>query len=295
MEAIAPLARTPRTPERETEQRYKLTPVMAARSSEKTESEPPPAHDDPSRLEDRVALITGGAGGIGSATARLMVEAGATVVVADLDLDRASAVAVPLGSSAEAVHLDVTDRGSWVALADRMDRTYGRLDVLFNNAGYFTVGPIETIDLDELRRAIDVNQIGPILGISAMLPLLRRSAAGSVVNMSSGSGMAGYANQTAYASSKWAVRGVSRCAAAELAPYGIRVNSVHPGPVNTPMINRGVEGVDQEQLHTNIPIPRWADPIEIARLVLFLASGASSYSTGSEFVADGGMLIGPKL
>jgi 3alpha(or 20beta)-hydroxysteroid dehydrogenase len=251
--------------------------------------------DSPHRLEDRVALITGGAGGIGSATARLMVEAGANVVVADIDQERAAVVAGPLGARAEAVRLDVTDPGSWAAVADGIDRIYGRLDILFNNAGYFTVGPIETIDLQEVRRAIDVNQIGPILGISHMLPLLRRSTAGSVVNMSSGSGMAGFANQTAYASTKWAVRGVSRCAAAELAPYGIRVNSVHPGPVNTPMISRGVEGVDQNQLHASIPIPRWADPVEIARLVLFLASDASSYCTGSEFVIDGGLLIGPTL
>lgn len=254
-----------------------------------------PEDDDPTRLVGRVALITGGAGGIGSATARLMIEAGAAVVVADLDGERAMAVAGQLGDSAVGIRLDVTDPAEWAAVADRIDRTYGRLDILFNNAGYFTVGPIETIDLNEVRRAIDVNQIGPILGISAMLPLLRRSSAGSIVNMSSGSGMAGFANQTAYASTKWAVRGVSRCAAAELAPYGIRVNSVHPGPVDTPMINRGVRGVDQDHLHSNIPIPRWAEPTEIARLVLFLATAASSYCTGAEFVIDGGLLIGPKL
>jgi 3alpha(or 20beta)-hydroxysteroid dehydrogenase len=193
------------------------------------------------------------------------------------------------------VVLDVTDPASWGAVAAHIDQAYGRLDILFNNAGYFTVGPIETIDLGEVRRAIEVNQIGPIVGISTLLPLLRRSGSPSIVNMSSGSGMAGFANQTAYASTKWAVRGVTRCAAAELAPYGIRVNSVHPGPVNTPMINRGVEGVDQDQLHVNIPIPRWADPTEIAQVVFFLASDASSYCTGSEFVVDGGLLIGPKL
>ena len=269
--------------------------MIEVKQPEGTDREQRPEFDDPNRLEGRVALITGGAGGIGSATARLMVEAGATVVLADLDGDRATAVAGQLGDSALAVQLDVTDPGQWAAVADRIDLMYGRLDILFNNAGYFTVGPIETIDLDEVRRAIDVNQIGPILGISTMLPLLRRSSAGSVVNMSSGSGMAGFANQTAYASTKWAVRGVSRCAAAELAPYGIRVNSVHPGPVDTPMINRGVEGVDQDHLHANIPIPRWAEPTEIARLVLFLATAASSYCTGSEFVIDGGLLIGPKL
>jgi 3alpha(or 20beta)-hydroxysteroid dehydrogenase len=272
-----------------------LTAVTVPRTPEGNDRGHPAGTDDPNRLEGRVALITGGAGGIGSATARLMIEAGANVVVADVDLDRAAAVAGPLGASAEAVRLDVTDPGSWAAAADGIDRKHGRLDVLFNNAGYFTVGPIETIDLAEVRRAIDVNQIGPILGISTMLPLLRRSVAGSVVNMSSGSGMAGFANQTAYASTKWAVRGVSRCAAAELAPDSIRVNSVHPGPVDTPMISRGVEGVDQDRLHANIPIPRWADPTEIARLVLFLASDASSYCTGSEFVIDGGLLIGPKL
>lgn len=269
--------------------------MTTPRPREGIESRQPREYETQNSLEGRVALITGGAGGIGGATAKLMAEAGAHVIVADIAQNRAALVADPLGSAARAVRLDVTDPESWATVAEEIDRDFGRLDILFNNAGYFTVGPIETIDLAEVRRAIDVNQVGPIIGISSMIPLLRRSTCGSVVNMSSGSGMAGFANQVAYSSTKWAVRGVSRCAAAELAPYGIRVNSVHPGPVNTPMINGGVENVDQEHVNANIPIPRWADPMEIARLVLFLASDASSYCTGSEFVIDGGLLIGPRL
>jgi 3alpha(or 20beta)-hydroxysteroid dehydrogenase len=224
-----------------------------------------------------------------------MADEGAAVVVADLNTNRARDVAGTIGLVARAISLDVTSADSWQQAVRDIEATEGHLDILFNNAGYFSVGRIETIDLDDVQRCIAVNQIGPILGLKTTLPLLRQSSVASVINMSSGSGMAGFAAQTAYASTKWAVRGISRCAAAEFADDGIRVNSVHPGPVNTPMINGGVEGVDQGQLHANLPIPRWADPMEIARLVVFLGSDDSSYCTGAEFVIDGGMLIGPRL
>jgi 3alpha(or 20beta)-hydroxysteroid dehydrogenase len=247
------------------------------------------------KLEDRVALITGGAGGIGAATAHLLAAEGARVVVADVRRERAAEIAEEIGTAATAVDLDVTSPESWRAAMAETESALGGLDVLVNNAGYFTVGPIETMDLAELQRCIAVNQIGCVLGIQAAIPLLRRSMAAAIVNMSSGSGMAGFANQTAYASTKWAIRGITRCAAAELAVDRVRVNSVHPGPVNTPMINRGVEGVDQNALHAEIPIPRWADSVEVARLVLFLGCDDSSYCTGAEFVIDGGLLIGPRL
>jgi len=247
------------------------------------------------RLERRVALVTGGAGGIGQATAGLMAEEGATVIVADLDGARAEDVAGRIGKDARGTTLDVTSAESWQLTMDGIVANEGQLDILFNNAGYFSVGKLESIDMDEVRRCIDVNQVGPILGLRTTIPWLRRSHFPAVVNMSSGSAFAGFTDQTAYASTKWAVRGITRCAATELATYGIRVNSVHPGPVNTPMINRGVEGVDQGHVHANLPIPRWAEPLEIARLVVFLACDDSSYCTGAEYVIDGGLLIGPKL
>lgn len=237
-----------------------------------------------------MALISGGARGIGAATARAMVAEGACVVIGDLLEDVAFELAEALGENASAVRLDVVDPASWdSAVAHATDR-FGALHVLVNNAGtVHRLASIENIGLETWNRVMDVNVTGVFNGICAALPAMKASGGGSIINISSIAGVRATNGIAPYAASKFAVRGLTKAAAMDLGRFGIRVNSVHPGLINTAM----AAGVDYPMTH--LPISRIGQPEEIANLILFLASDESSFSTGAEFVADAGDLAGHVL
>ncbi len=238
------------------------------------------------RLDGAVAIITGGARGMGAATARLLAAQGAAVIVADV-LDAAGkALADEIGPRAKYLHLDVSDEDDWRGAAAAAEPRFGPVSGLVNNAGLLDVGTIEDQSLAAFRRVIDVNLQGCWLGMHTMAPQLRRAGGGVIVNISSTAGLTGYAGLGAYVASKWGIRGLTRTAALELGQAGIRVCSIHPGAVRTPM----TAGMD-ESTTTGQPIPRYGEPEEVARLVLFLIADAT-YSTGSEFVLDGGATAG---
>jgi len=249
------------------------------------------------RLDGKVALITGGARGMGKSHVRHFVEEGAKVVFGDVLDERGDAVAAALGpQSCRYVHHDVTSEADWSRAVALAAETFGTLDICVNNAGVLAFGSITDMPLAEFRRIIDVNAIGCWLGMKAAAGLMKAAGAGSIVNISSIEGLTGAAECSAYAASKFAVRGMTKAAAQELGRFGIRVNSVHPGGILTRMVLENAETMDPERGERYLralPLGRFGESIEVSRLVAFLASDESSYCTGSEFVADGGILSGP--
>ncbi|WP_405783456.1 SDR family NAD(P)-dependent oxidoreductase [Streptomyces sp. NBC_00859] len=244
------------------------------------------------RLDGKVALITGAGRGQGAVEARLFAEAGARIVVTDVREDEGREVAAGLGSAAVFVPHDVSDAASWDRAVATAVRSFGRLDVLVNNAALWRTEPVDTETQENFELLFRVNLLGPFLGIKAAVPALREAGGGSVVNISSTAGLVGIARHAAYGSSKFGLRGLSKHAALDLAPDGIRVNSVHPGMVDTPMV-AGALGQDAGQReHPRVPLRRMGRPSEVAELVRFLASDASSYITGAEFTVDGGLTTG---
>jgi len=243
------------------------------------------------RLEGKVALITGAARGQGEAEARLFAAEGAKVVLTDVLDAEGELVAKDLGDAALYLHHDVTDEQAWQATVDKAIDRFGGVDVLVNNAGIFTIVPTATMSLEDYRRVIDVNQVGVFLGMKAISSHMAARASGSIVNISSIAGLQGSAGTVAYTASKFAVRGMTKVVAMELAPFGVRVNSVHPGIIETPML-AGFTALGDEVLDRiveRIPAGRVATADDVARMVLFLASDESTYCTGAEFVVDGGM------
>ncbi|QHG85530.1 SDR family oxidoreductase (plasmid) [Rhodococcus rhodochrous] len=241
-----------------------------------------------SNLTGKVALVTGGASGIGEATARALADAGAQVTVADVQDEAGTLVAKETGGNY--VHLDVTDETQWSSAVEEITAKQGNISVLVNNAGVFLPGGTEHVSVEHFRRSFEVNQLGVFFGIRAVVPSMSQGGGGSIINISSSAGLVGVPDAIAYSSSKWAVRGLTKGAALDLARYGIRVNSVHPGLVDTPIFT----GFPQEQIEAMtsvLPFPRLGKPEEIAALVRFLASDESSFSTGSEFIADGGYAV----
>jgi 3alpha(or 20beta)-hydroxysteroid dehydrogenase len=249
------------------------------------------------RLDGKVALITGGARGMGKSHVRHFVAEGAQVVFGDVLDERGAAVAAGLGEQAcRYVHHDVTSEEDWAAAVALAVDVFGRLDVLVNNAGVLQFATIADMSPADFRRVLEVNTVGCWLGMKAVIDPMTKAGGGSIVNISSIEGFTGAAGLSAYSASKFAVRGLTKVAARELARFGIRVNSVHPGGVMTRMIidSAGLRSADQGQAFLRaMPLGRFAEPVEISRLVAYLACDESSYSTGSEFVADGGLLSGP--
>jgi 3alpha(or 20beta)-hydroxysteroid dehydrogenase len=226
---------------------------------------------------------------------RHFVAEGARVVFGDVRDDQGRYVAAGLGEqSCRYTHHDVTSEDDWAAAVTLAVEAFGRLDVLVNNAGILAFAPIAEMPLADFRRVLEVNAVGCWLGMKAVIDPMTKAGGGSIVNISSIEGFAGAAGLSAYSASKFAIRGMTKVAAQELAQFGIRVNSVHPGGVLTRMIVES-EGArsDGEAFLRSMPLGRFAEPVEISRLVAYLASDESSYSTGSEFVADGGLLAGP--
>jgi 3alpha(or 20beta)-hydroxysteroid dehydrogenase len=239
-------------------------------------------------LDGKVALISGGARGMGAEEARLFVSQGARVVIGDVLDEEGEATAAALGDAVEYVHLDVTREEDWQAAVAKAEGHFGQLDVLVNNAGILRFGMLEQTELEEYELVIRINQTGVFLGMKTAAPAMRRAGAGSIVNISSMAGMKGIGGAVAYTASKFAVRGMTKTAAIELGSAGIRVNSVHPGGIETPMTTPVGASSDPEEQQYSYPIPRIGRPEEVAQLVLWLASDKSSYSTGSEFMVDGG-------
>lgn len=238
------------------------------------------------RVDGKVALITGAARGMGASHARLLVDEGASVVIADvLDVEGAQ-LADELGPRARYVHLDVRNYEQWEAAVATAVSEFGRLDVLINNAGLVKSAPIDQHAVEDWDLVIAVNLSGAFYGIRAAAEALKASGRASIINVSSDAGLQGYEAITGYNASKFGLRGLTKNAALDLGRYNIRVNTVHPGLIRTPM----VAGIEFPQNH--VALNRVGEMDELSRLVLFLASDESSFSTGSEFVADGGESAG---
>jgi 3alpha(or 20beta)-hydroxysteroid dehydrogenase len=245
------------------------------------------------RVEGKVALISGGARGQGEAEARLLVAEGAKVVVADVLDDEGKALVAELGDAARFLHLDVRHEDEWRSVVAATVEDFGSLDVLVNNAGIIRTGPIATTSVEDYMAIVEVNQLGCFLGMKTAIPAMKASGGGSIINTSSTGGLHGVAYTSAYAATKFAVRGMTKVAAIEVGHDGIRVNSVHPGSIDTPMTRAPeFDGVDKAAYHAHLPVPRMGVAEDVANMVLFLASDESAYCTGAEFVVDGGMLAG---
>jgi 3alpha(or 20beta)-hydroxysteroid dehydrogenase len=253
------------------------------------------------RLEQKVAIITGAASGIGAATARLFIAEGARVVLGDIHKDRGVGLAEELGPAAAVfVPLDVTDESSWERAVTCCTEKFGSPNCLVSNAGVNLVAPIEATGEVEMRQALEVNVLGVHFGLRALIAPMKARGGGSIVITSSAAGLIGLDWHGAYAASKAANAALARCAAIELGPFGIRVNSVHPGNIDTPM-REGVaqssrmRQADRDARLRAIPAGRVGRAEEVAQMMLFLCSDESSYVTGSQLLVDGGMLAGPRV
>lgn len=241
-----------------------------------------------SRLAGKTAIITGAARGMGAVTARLFVEHGANVVIGDILEEEGQALAQELGDKARFVRLDVCNESDWQAAVAEAE-SMGPLNVLVNNAGILVFKPIAEQSTEEYIKVLNTNLVGCYNGIRAVIEPMKRAGQGSIVNISSIDGLQAKNALSAYASSKWGMRGLSKAAALELGHHNIRVNTVHPGGIHTAMGNQDqITDDSMNVFYKNHALPRVGMPIEVARMSLFLASDDSSYSTSAEFIVDGG-------
>ena len=240
------------------------------------------------RLADKVAIITGGAAGMGEAHVRRFIDEGAKVVLTDVNVEKGQALAEKLGDNALFIEHDVTDEAGWEKVVAAAEEKFGPVNILVNNAGISPVLSLEHSSIEDYMNVVNINQVSVFLGMKYVVPSMKKADTGSIVNVSSINGMNG--GVVGYTDTKFAVRGMTKAAAKELAKYDIRVNSVHPGVINTPMVQESDAFEQIQAMVGMIPLQRMAEPQEISQLVLFLASDDSSYSTGSEFIADGGIL-----
>lgn len=242
------------------------------------------------RLDGKVAIITGGARGMGASHVRRFVSEGAKVIFTDILVEEGQALAKELGQNALFLKHDVTNATDWDSIVAEAEVKFGPVDILVNNAGIAPNKPIEDTTEEEYRKVIDVNQLSVFLGMKAVFTSMKKAKTGSIVNVSSLAGLIAGRNQIAYVASKFAVRGMTKAAALEFGEYGVRVNSIHPGIIETPMTMNEETVAMLAEISKSIPLGRTAKPEEVTNLVLYLASDESSYSTGAEFVIDGGLL-----
>jgi 3alpha(or 20beta)-hydroxysteroid dehydrogenase len=242
-----------------------------------------------SRLAGKVAIVTGGAQGQGAEIARQFVAEGAKVAVADVADDLGQALADELGPDAFFRHHDVSDEDSWTALVEDVNERFGPVSVLANNAGILRFGEIEKMTKEEYLLLVNVNQLGTFLGMKAVARTMRKNGGGSIINASSVEGLAGMASLTAYTATKFAIRGMTKAAAMELGPKQIRVNSIHPGMIDTPMTRPHGGDAAMEFGASRVPLRRVGHPSDIAPLYVFLASDESGYINGAEIAIDGGV------
>jgi 3alpha(or 20beta)-hydroxysteroid dehydrogenase len=238
------------------------------------------------RLDGKIAIITGGARGMGASHAKKCMQEGAKVVITDILEKEGSELAEQLGKNVRFMKHDVVKMAEWQKVIAATEETFGPINVLVNNAGIAAVNSIEDTSEEEYRRTVDINQLSVFLGMKAVLPSMRRAGSGSIVNISSIYGLVG-ARVAAYTASKFGVRGLTKAAAIEFGEFNIRVNSVHPGVILTPMSMGNIEHA--KPMLEGLPLRRPAQPEEVSNLIVYLASDEASYSTGSEFIIDGGL------
>lgn len=239
------------------------------------------------RLEGKVAIITGSAQGMGAAHAKKFIEEGAKVVLTDLNEEKGNTFAAELGENAIFVKQNVANEEDWKNVVAKAEEAFGPVNVLVNNAGITMAKSITDTSVEDYRKIVEINQVSVFLGIKSVVSSMEKAGQGTIVNISSLNGLVGGA--VGYTDTKFAVRGITKAAALELAPKNIRVNSVHPGVIATPMVVQEDTKAAVEAFSKMIPMGRVAEPEEVSNLVLYLASEESSYSTGSEFIVDGGM------
>lgn len=242
------------------------------------------------RTAGKVALITGAASGMGASHARMLAVHGARVVITDVADEAGQDLVREIGEDrAYFIHLDVTDYQAWEQAVEATLERFGKLDVLVNNAGIFTAGSIEDATLDDWDKTLDIDLNGTFYGMKAALPALKKNATASIINISSIAGVTGFKNRAAYSAAKWAVQGLTKTSALDLGKYNIRVNSVHPGSVETPLTANLKRGLGQ------VPLGRAAQVEEISSMIIHLASDESTFTTGASFIIDGGETAGNNL
>jgi 3alpha(or 20beta)-hydroxysteroid dehydrogenase len=241
------------------------------------------------RLAGKIAIVTGGAQGQGAAIARAFVAEGAKVVIADVADDAGGALAAELGDAAYFRHHDVSDEASWDALVSELAERFGPVSVLVNNAGILRFGEVHKMSVADFELVFRVNQLGCFLGMRAVVPTMRAQKQGSIINCSSVEGLAGMGSLAAYTGTKFAIRGMTKAVAVELGSRGIRVNSVHPGMIDTGMTREHGGDAAMEYGASKVPMRRVGTPADIAPLYVYLASDESGYTTGAEIAVDGGV------
>lgn len=241
------------------------------------------------RLDGKVAIVTGAARGQGASHVRKFVQEGAKVVFTDILVEQGEALAKELGSNVRFMKHDVANEADWEKVVEETEKVFGPVNILVNNAGIFAFGMIADLSVEAYMKVININQVSVFLGMKTVLPSMHKTKNGSIINISSINGMVGGPGTTAYTATKFAVRGMTKAAALELASTGIRVNSIHPGAIATPMIIQEDTKDAVKEMAKSIPLGRVGTSEEVSNLVVFLASDESSYSTGSEFVIDGGV------
>lgn len=242
------------------------------------------------RVSEKVVFITGGASGMGASHARILAAQGARVVIADIDEAGGKALCDEIGSDvAIFTRLDVTDHDNWVAALQATVDRFGKLDCLINNAGIFSSGSVEDATLADWDKTIAIDLTGTFYGMKAAIPHLKNNETSSIINISSIAGVTGFKNRAAYSAAKWGVQGLTKTSALDLGKYNIRVNSIHPGSVETPLTANLKRGLGQ------VPLGRAAQVEEISHLVGYLVSDESTFTTGGTFVVDGGETAGNNL